>query len=75
MSDAIDQFQAENQEFGLVIENGAVVGLVTVTDAFEAVLGDIEDSLDEETPQAIQVVIPITDALHRCRWRSQTFPV
>lgn len=50
MSDAIDQFQAENQEFGPVIENGAVVGLVTVTDAFEAVLGDIEDSLDEETP-------------------------
>lgn len=48
VSDAIDQFQAENQELALVIEDGEVIGLVTVTDAFEAVLGDIEDPLDEE---------------------------
>lgn len=48
ISDAIDQFQAENQELALVIEDGAVVGLVTVTDLLEAVMGDIEDPLDQE---------------------------
>ena len=47
VSDAIDQFQTENQELGLVIEDGEVVGLVTVTDLLEAVMGDIEDPLDE----------------------------
>ncbi|WP_265112263.1 hemolysin family protein [Halosolutus halophilus] len=46
VSDAIDQFQAENQELALVIEDGAVVGLITVTDLLEAVMGDIEDPLD-----------------------------
>ncbi|RBI58418.1 hypothetical protein DMJ13_26715 [halophilic archaeon] len=48
VSDAIDQFQAENQELALVIENGEVVGLVTVTDLLESVTGDIEDPLDKE---------------------------
>lgn len=48
VSDAIDQFQAENQELALVIEGGEVVGLVTVTDALESVMGDIEDPLDRE---------------------------
>ncbi|ELZ15626.1 hypothetical protein C478_05254 [Natrinema thermotolerans DSM 11552] len=47
VSDAIDQFQTENQELALVIEDGEVVGLVTVTDLLEAVMGDIEDPLDE----------------------------
>ncbi|ELY96798.1 CNNM domain-containing protein [Natrialba taiwanensis] len=46
VSDAIDQFQAESQELALVIEDGDVVGLVTVTDLLEAVMGDIEDPLD-----------------------------
>ncbi|RZH68041.1 CNNM domain-containing protein [Natrinema altunense] len=46
VSDAVDQFQAENQELALVIEDGEVVGLVTVTDLLEAVMGDIEDPLD-----------------------------
>ncbi len=50
VSDAIDQFQAENQELALVIEDGEVVGLVTVTDAFESVIGDVEDPLDQEEP-------------------------
>ncbi|GAB3663390.1 CNNM domain-containing protein [Halopiger thermotolerans] len=48
VSDAIDQFQTENQELALVIEDGEVVGLVTVTDMLEAVMGDIEDPLDLE---------------------------
>jgi CBS domain containing-hemolysin-like protein len=46
VSDAIDQFQAENQELALVIEDGEVVGLVTVTDLLEAIMGDVEDPLD-----------------------------
>jgi len=46
VSDAIDQFQTENQELALVIEDGDVVGLVTVTDLLEEIMGDIEDPLD-----------------------------
>ncbi|WP_247730759.1 CNNM domain-containing protein [Halovivax limisalsi] len=46
VSDAIDQFQTEGQELALVIEDGDVVGLVTVTDLLEAIIGDIEDPLD-----------------------------
>ncbi|WP_255197050.1 CNNM domain-containing protein [Halorarius litoreus] len=46
VSDAVDQFQTENQELALVIEDGAVVGMVTVTDLLESVMGDIEDPID-----------------------------
>jgi CBS domain containing-hemolysin-like protein len=46
VSDAFDQFQAEDQELGLVFEDGEVVGLLTATDALEAVMGEIEDPLD-----------------------------
>jgi CBS domain containing-hemolysin-like protein len=45
ISDAVDQFQAEQQELALVVEDG-VVGLLTATDAFEAVMGELEDPLD-----------------------------
>jgi len=48
VSDAIDQFQAENQELALVLEDGDVVGMVTVTDLLESVMGDIEDPIDVE---------------------------
>ncbi len=48
VSDAIDQFQAENQELALIIEDGEVVGMVTVTDLLESVMGDIEDPIDIE---------------------------
>jgi len=48
VSDAIDQFQAESQELALVIEDGDVVGMVTVTDLLESVMGDIEDPIDEQ---------------------------
>ncbi|WP_226006491.1 hemolysin family protein [Natrinema salinisoli] len=47
VSDAVDQFQTESQELALVIEDGEAVGLVTVTDLLEAVMGDIEDPLDQ----------------------------
>ncbi|WP_227777932.1 CNNM domain-containing protein [Haladaptatus pallidirubidus] len=47
VSDAIDQFQAENQELALAIEDGDVVGMVTITDLLESVTGDIEDPIDK----------------------------
>ncbi|WP_158057612.1 CNNM domain-containing protein [Halorussus halophilus] len=48
VSDAIDQFQAERQELALVLSEGDVVGLLTATDALEAVMGELEDPLDRE---------------------------
>ncbi|MFC6824976.1 hemolysin family protein [Halopelagius fulvigenes] len=53
VSDAIDQFQAENQELALVIENGDVIGMVTVTDLVEFVIGDIEDPVDRESDTSV----------------------
>ena len=46
VSDAFDQFQAEDQELALVLEDGEVVGLLTATDTLEAVMGELEDPLD-----------------------------
>ena len=48
VSDVIDRFQDEHQELALVSgdDEGDVVGLVTATDALEAVMGEIEDPLD-----------------------------
>jgi CBS domain containing-hemolysin-like protein len=47
VSDLIDRFQAENQELALVVdETDEVVGLVTATDAFEQITGDLEDPMD-----------------------------
>jgi len=51
VSDAIDQFQTEHQELALVIEDGEVCGLVTVTDLLESVMGSIEDPIDTESIQ------------------------
>ena len=48
ISEAVDQFQIEHQELALVVDDGEVVGLLTATDAFEAVMGDLEDPLDVE---------------------------
>lgn len=48
VSELIDRFQAESQELALVIEDDEVVGLVTTTDAFEAIAGDLEDPLDPD---------------------------
>ena len=46
VSDAIDRFQDEHQELALLEEGSEVVGLLTATDAFEEVMGDLEDPLD-----------------------------
>jgi CBS domain containing-hemolysin-like protein len=48
-SDAFDQFQAQDQELALVIDDGEVVGLLTATDTVEAVMGDLEDPLDQRS--------------------------
>ncbi|MFB6175976.1 MAG: CBS domain-containing protein, partial [Halobaculum sp.] len=46
VADVIDQFQAENAEFAAVVEDRSVIGVVTATDAFEAIAGEIEDPMD-----------------------------
>jgi CBS domain containing-hemolysin-like protein len=51
VSDAIDRFQAERQELAVVLSDGNVVGLITATDAFENVMGELEDPLDHEMSQ------------------------
>jgi CBS domain containing-hemolysin-like protein len=52
VSDAIDRFQAENQELALIEEGGEVVGLLTSTDAFEEVMGELDDPIDGRTGRA-----------------------
>lgn len=49
VAEVIDEFQAESQELALVTdEDGSVVGLVTATDAFEEIIGELEDPRDLE---------------------------
>ena len=47
VSELVDRFQAESQELALVETDRQVVGLVTATDAFEEIMGEMEDPLDE----------------------------
>ena len=48
VSEAIDCFQEAEQELALVVDgDGRVVGLLTATDAFEAIAGELRDPLDE----------------------------
>lgn len=46
VSEAIDGFQEARQELAVVMEHDRVVGLVTSTDAFEAIAGELEDPFD-----------------------------
>lgn len=46
VSELIDRLQEEGQEVALVREDGRTLGMVTVTDAFEAIAGEVEDPLD-----------------------------
>jgi CBS domain containing-hemolysin-like protein len=48
VSELIDRFQEAGQELALVTDGDAVVGLVTVTDAVEAITGEVTDPLDDE---------------------------
>jgi CBS domain containing-hemolysin-like protein len=52
VSDLIDRFQSVNQELALVVEDGRTVGLVTATDAFETIAGELRDPIDDEIGQA-----------------------
>lgn len=49
VSDLIDRLQEAGQEVALVVKDGRTVGLVTATDGFETVAGELTDPLDEET--------------------------
>lgn len=46
ISDLIDRLQRKQQELAFVREDGHVRGLVTATDAFEAIAGELEDPGD-----------------------------
>lgn len=46
ISDLIDRFQSEQQEIAIVHDDGRIHGLVTATDAFEAITGELEDPED-----------------------------
>lgn len=46
ISDLIDRLQRKQQELALVREDDHVRGLVTATDAFEAIAGELEDPTD-----------------------------
>jgi len=50
ISDAVDRFQSNHQELALVrdADGETVVGMITATDALEAVMGEIRDPLDVE---------------------------
>ncbi|WP_129116863.1 CNNM domain-containing protein [Halegenticoccus tardaugens] len=46
ISELIDRFQEERQELALVRDGEEAVGIVTATDAFESVMGELEDPTD-----------------------------
>jgi CBS domain containing-hemolysin-like protein len=46
ISRLIDYFQQREQELALVEDSEGVVGMITITDAFEAIAGDVRDPLD-----------------------------
>lgn len=52
VSDLIDRLQRKQQELALVREDGRVRGLVTSTDAFEAIAGELEDPGDVDRRNA-----------------------
>ncbi len=48
VSELIDLFQEKNQEIAMVEEDGNIVGMVTLTDAMEAIVGQARDPIDVE---------------------------
>jgi CBS domain containing-hemolysin-like protein len=50
ISRVIDYLQEQEQELALVEDDEGVVGLVTITDAFEAIAGNAKDPLDDLSP-------------------------
>jgi len=58
VSDLIDRLQRKQQELALVREGDHVHGLVTATDAFEAIAGELEDPGDVDRRQAANRAAP-----------------
>ena len=52
VSDFIDRLQREQQEVALIRNGDAVEGLLTVTDAFEEIAGEVEDPVDVDRKDA-----------------------
>ena len=48
VSEVIDRFQSNKQELALVKEDDNVLGLVTLTDAVEVIIGSAEDPIDDK---------------------------
>jgi CBS domain containing-hemolysin-like protein len=48
ISRLIDYLQKREQELALVEDDDRIVGLITITDAFEAIAGDVRDPLDRD---------------------------
>lgn len=48
VSDLIDRFQSNKQELAIVKEDDKVIGMVTLTDAFEEIVGSAQDPIDDE---------------------------
>ncbi|QDX40999.1 CNNM domain-containing protein [Salarchaeum sp. JOR-1] len=51
VSQVIDAFQARQQELAFVVDEGEVVGRVTPTDAFAAVMGEFPDPVEQTYPR------------------------
>ena len=58
VSDLIDRLQRKQQELALVREDDHVQGLVTSTDAFEAIAGELEDPGDVDRQNAATQTAP-----------------
>lgn len=48
VSELIDRFQSNKQELAIVQENDKVIGMVTLTDALEEIVGSAQDPIDDE---------------------------
>ena len=46
VSDLIDHLQEQDQKLALIGDGGRIVGLKTITDAFEVIAGEVQDPLD-----------------------------
>lgn len=51
VSRVIDVMQHQEQELALVENDEGIEGLVTITDAFEAIAGDVQDPLDDSASE------------------------